>query len=178
MSEHDEETRVIEAVPDPGPPTNVMEALIARRQEHVGERHYDLLVPGMHGLMALRLKALSAKQLQTIADRAEKSKSPHVGLNTNLDTLSNACEAVLGRASEDDPFTVLPGASGDPVTIGEELAAMLKLEVTQNTSRAVLLAVFDRANAPAVAIGAAATDYIEWARSENEDIDEEALGES
>lgn len=168
----------LEPVPDPEPEgPNVLEALQARRESHVAERYYDLEVPGMGGLLVLRMKPLSAKQLQVIADRAEKSKSPELGFVVNADTLIAATECVLGRRRREDELTVLPGPDGEPVRIGEDLAGMLKIEGAK-TSREVVRGVFDRANAPDIAVGAAAAEYMEWASSANAEIDEELLGES
>jgi hypothetical protein len=38
--------------------------------------------------------------------------------------------------------------------------------------------LYSKANAPDLAVGGSATEYVEWATSTNEDLDEVALGES
>jgi len=205
MHEHDDETRVLstsdlpahsqgthdhehtwpEADPDlevgvaasgNGKPTSVLDALRAVRERQAVEHTLDLEVPGWTGLLALRLGPIPAVQIARIADRVQSSRSPERAFNANADMLIAATRAVLGRASRSGEWEVLPGDNGEPLLLGEELAEKLGLRATR--ARDLVRELYDRANAPDLALGSAANDYIEWATTTNEELDDSMLGES
>jgi hypothetical protein len=195
---HEDETQVLpgaahsqqlpEIVPEhehgwPGEPNgnapsqaSVVGALRAVRERHAAERQFDLEVPGWLGLLALRLGPIPGAQMARIGERATSSHSPERAFNANADMLIAACRAVLGRARRDDPWTPLLDDESEPVRLDERLSLVLGLEATR--AREVVRELYSKANAPDLAVGGSATEYVEWATSTNEDLDEVALGES
>lgn len=163
---------------------SVLDALRARRAQAEVERYYDLAVPGYAGCLVLRLGPLPQQQLAKISSlAAQPNLAAERLLDLNLDTVIGACTAVLGRKDRADDFTVLVDERGDQVRVDRRLVDMLALDLpapVRDSPRArdVLLALFDQANSPQLAITIASGEYMDWARSASGDIDEELLGES
>jgi hypothetical protein len=159
-----------------GPTGSVLEAVRARRQQLAARQTLEIDLPGMLGLMALRLGPIPGPQLTRIVERQQSSKSPERNFNANADVLIAACVEVLGRARESDPWTSLPGASGRPCRLDEDLCGHLGLEPV--TARELIRELFKGAPSPEFAVGYAANEYVEWAAAASGEVDEELLGES
>lgn len=158
---------------------SILDSIRAKRAQHAQERHYDVDVPGYDGLLVLRLEPIPGRTLAALVDRREKSRLPERDFNLNADVVIVACREVLGRNDVADPLVTLPGSDGEPVRIDVRLAELLQMPVTpQTTAREVLRLIFEGANSPDVAIIAAGGEYMEWARSADDDVDRELLGES
>ena len=176
-----EETDPVREMPDlvrngsEAPPTSLIEQLRGLRNAETKEAHYDLDVPGYNGCLVLRLGPLGASFISKLRQRAEKSRSPDVDLNANLDVLIAGCREVLGRTARDAELEPLD-EENDPTRIDDHLAELLQLGTT--TARGSLLALWDKANAPEIAIGLAAGEYIEWSGETQADADEEFMGKT
>jgi hypothetical protein len=157
------------------PVSPIIEALRARRAEKAEQHFHDEEVPGYGGLLVLRLGALPGNALTELRLRLERSRSPDRESNMNADVIAKATRAVLGRARVDDELVELPGHDG-PVRMDAELAEILGIDA--KTARQVVFAVFEKANAPDIALAATAASYLEWATSAADEADEELLGES
>jgi hypothetical protein len=181
-----EETQVLPPAPrdeawpspngDEGRSRSVLDALRAQRRERVAARTLVLEVPGWLGHLGLRLGPIPGRQLDRIVERAESSKSPERTFNANADTLIAACVEVLGREETSQEFITLTDEEGEPLRLDARLAEKLGLEADR--ARGVVRELYRNANSVEMAVGAAATQYTEWATSANEELDEELLGES
>jgi len=158
----------------PPAPGSVLEAVLSKRQEELGERTYDVDVPGYGGQLVLRLQPLPPGQLSKITARAQKLKPGEREMAANTDLLVAACVEVLGRRA--------PGAELEPLLPGETLRIDEQLgqtlQMTAKTARGLLLELFGKANDPVIAVGVAAGEFAEWCAQANEDVSENLLGES
>lgn len=179
-----EATQVLEPYDDddepsaaPGPPNaasaNVLEALKAHRARVSEEQTYDLVVPGWHELLVLRLGSITAEQQQRLVERAQRRR---VSSSADADFLIAAFREALGRATPTGELGVLVDSDGDPVGLDERLAGLLDLGPVRS-ARDVVDALFSQANSPSLALASSMMEWLEWARGANEEIDEAFLGE-
>jgi hypothetical protein len=161
---------------EPDRSRSVLDSLRAQRREHVAKRTIELEVPGWQGHLALRLGPVPGRHLDRIVERQTTSKSPERTFNTNADLLIAACVEVLGREQADQEWVLLTDEEGEPLRLDLRLAAAMKLEADR--ARAVVRELYANANAPEMAVNQACIEYIAWATSANEELDEELLGES
>lgn len=154
-----------------GASTTVLDALKAQRARVARERSFDVLVPGWGELLALRLGPITGQQQAKLVDRAQRSSA-----NVDAAFLISAFRAVLGRAHASDEFTAILDDDDDPIGLDKRLAQRLDLGTVQS-AREVLEALFAGANSPTLAISSAANEWLEWARSASDEIDEDFLGE-
>lgn len=177
MTENDE-TQVLPALSSNGHSTvnkSLVDVLRAKREEHVTDKTYDLEVPGMQGLLVLRLRPVNASLLSRLRERMERSKSPEREVDLSADTLLAACIEVLGRANPNDEPQPLDNEQ--PVTLSDpRLGELLGFEAA--SGREAVLQVFAGAPSPGLALGIAMGDYVQWASAANEEADEAYLGES
>ena len=175
-----ERTEIIESLPEPNgegdPVESILGVIRAKRAEQVADRTLDLDVPGYGGLIGLRLGPVRGQVLSRILERARDSRSPEKDYNANADTLIAATREVLIRMRPEDEWTVLPDDDGEPVKMDDRLASRLGLEATK--AREVVRELFGQANAPELAVGATANEYVEWATATNAEADETLMGES
>jgi hypothetical protein len=157
----------------PSATANVLDALKAQRARAVEERTYDVVVPGWGDLLVLRLGAITGQQQQRLVERAQRRTAQ---TNADADFLIAAFREVLGRATPQGELAVLVDADGDQVGLDERLAHLLDLGPVRR-ARDVLDLLFARANSPSLAIASAANEWLEWARSASDEIDEDFLGE-
>jgi hypothetical protein len=175
MDDHLEELVVEERVTSP-----VLAAIRAERDK-AAERHvYDLDVPGYGGLLVIRMGPIGGNNATKLRDRWTASKDPNKDFNLNADTIIAACREVLGRPS---PLEALQPLAPDPLIIDSELADTLQLQIdtidgAMPTARQVLRALFSAAHDPDLAIGVAGGEFMQWLASADEQVSEEALGES
>jgi hypothetical protein len=170
-----EEERTLVLADETRKPSNLLESLREKRAEQARSKHYDLEVPGYAGCLVLRLGPLAARETQILRERAERSTAPDRDFAGNADTIIAACREVLGRTDRADELEGLDPEYG-PVRIDSHLAELFG--ITAESARGVLLALFDKANAPEIAIGVAANQYIEWAGRADDELDEAFVGES
>jgi hypothetical protein len=159
--------------PSPASPT-LIETLKAQRQKVAQERSLDVVVPGWNELLVLRLGPISSEAQTRLFERLQRTRNT---VTANVDTLIAAFRSVLGRATSNGELVELVDAEELPVGLDERLAELLGLGPVRS-AREVVSALFAGANSPTLAITAAAGEYVEWAQSAREDVDEEFLGES
>jgi hypothetical protein len=164
-----------EIVSEPFSPAagSVLATIRARRDQLAGEKSLTIDVPGYEGLLALKMGVVATRQLQGIGERSERSNSPDAATNGNVDVVIAGLVDVLARGSVDDQLAPIDDAGAASVN---RLGELLGLDVT--SARATMIALFSGAPSPDLAIGAAAAEYIEWLRGENQEVDEALLGES
>jgi len=153
---------------------NVLGALKRARARVAEQQTYDLAVPGWRDLLVLRLGPISGTQQQRIIDRATRRSSAPSSADTDL--LVAAFREVLGRATPTSELAVLVDADGDPVGLDERLANLLDLGPV-HSAREVVHVLFAGANSPPAAIQAASGEWVEWARSADDEVNEGFLGE-
>ena len=169
---HDDDDEIA-YVPPPSATANVLDAIKAQRARVVEERTYDVVIPGWGDLLVLRLGAITGLQQQKIVERSQRRT---VQTNADADFVIAAFREVLGRATPQGELAVLVDAEGDPVGLDERLADLLDLGPVRR-ARDVLDLLFARANSPSLAIASAAHEWLEWARSATDEIDEDFRGE-
>lgn len=158
--------------PEAGAQSSVIEALKAQRQRVAADRSFDVVVPGWGDLLVLRLGSITGKQQAKISDRAQRTSE-----NVNAAFLVAAFRSAWGRTSSSGELTMLADEDGDPFGLDKRLADALDLGPV-SSAREVLELLFARANSPTIAITSASNEWLEWARSESDEIDEDFLGES
>jgi hypothetical protein len=161
--------------PNGDAPLSLLDQLRADRAEIAEEHTLDIVIPGWHRRLGLRLGPITTRQIGAMLDRVKRgSTSEQLGAAT--DTLVAATRCVLIRADASDAFEPV---TVDGVEIGLEakLTDALGLGANITTARGVLFALYAGANAPDVAIQAANADYSDWAREASDDVDEEFRGE-
>lgn len=164
--EHDDD--VLDA-----PPTTTLSALgklKQQRQRIAATRSFDVVVPGWGGLLVLRLGPVTGEQQSRIVERARGSTA-----RVDLDFLVAAFKEVLFRET---PQSVLEIVTDDDVPVGldRRLAEALDLGKV-DSARDVMRALFSQTNSPPQAIAGASNEWADWARSANDEIDEDFLGE-
>lgn len=160
------------------PQQSLLDSLRDERQAIAEERHLDVVVPGWHGKIGLRLGPIPPRDVQRMVEANRRSKSKEADTDLIADTLIAATRCVLGRSNEDDDFAPITSYDGQPVGLDAEFIDLLGLDVPRPTARAVLFALFAQANAPGLAITSLNGDYLDWVRSSDRDIDEEFRGEA
>jgi hypothetical protein len=168
------ETQIIS--PNGGGQSSLIDQLREMRAQKAAAVHHDLEVPGYRGCLVLRLGPLGSSVIGKLRERAERSASPDRDLNANSDCLIAGCREVLARTSRESELEPIDPEHDGPTRIDEHLAELLQLGTT--TARASLLALWDKANAPEIAIGMAAGEYVEWCAETQVDIDEEFVGKA
>jgi len=174
----DQETQIIEpqlGVVESKPDGSLVGELLKRRSELAGERHYDIEVAGWNGCVVLRCGPVRGSVIQRLRERAEQSQSPDRDLNVNCDTLIAACKEVLVRRSRGEELEQADPDWG-PVRLDEHCGELFQLGTAK--AREVVKGLYQNANAPDIAIGAAAGAYVQWAASAEGELDEEFLGEA
>jgi hypothetical protein len=158
-------------------PSSLLDVLRARRAAHA-DSTFDIDVPGMRGLLVLRLGPVSAPMMTKLRERMEKSRSPERDFNLNADTLIAACVELLGRKTPSDEPVSLDDT--DAVRFDARLAELLQIESNGAplSARAIVRDVFRMAPAPELAVGVVAGRYMEWAAALDEEADEAFLGET
>lgn len=152
--------------------SSVLDTLKAQRQKVAATHSFDVVVPGWRELLVLRLGSITGQQQQRIVEKARTNPNA----NVDVDFLIASFKCVLGRSTPTSALAVLADDEGDPVGLDKRLADMLELGVVRN-ARDVVQSLFVGANSPSLAISSAANEWLEWARSANEEIDEDFLGE-
>lgn len=163
------------ATPDDAPsttPTSVLDALRAQHARAAAAQTFDVVVPGWGDLLVLRLGSITSAQQQRLIERA-RSQSRTV----DADFLAAAFQSIHGRATSTGDLVEIVDDDGDSIGLDRRLADLLGLGPVKS-ARQVLDLLFSRANSPALAISAAASEWSEWARGANDDVDEGFLGES
>jgi hypothetical protein len=175
----DEPTQIIQPVHDSHDDSSLLSALRARRDEHAAEQTYDAEVPGYSGQVALRLRALTAREQSRISNRLTTSRAPDKEALANMDTLVIACTEIVVRDDYDEPWQSLGALDGgEPIAIDERLVDVLKLTPEADTARETLRSLFGLAPSPDIAINGVVNDYLEWLRGANDEVDREFVGES
>lgn len=169
----DEDDAPAAPVPSKAAGANVLEALKAHRARVAEEQTYDLVVPGWHELLLLRLGSITSEQQQRLVERAQRRK---VVASADADFLIAAFREALGRATPGGELGVLVDRDGDPVGLDERLAGLLDLGPVRS-ARDVVQALFSQANSPSLALSSSMMEWLEWARSASDEIDETFLGE-
>ena len=178
MAEDPHEADTVIIAP-PHQPSSLLDALRARRTEMAEEQTTELLIPGYHGMLGLRVGPLTGREQSRLTNRMAQSKSPDREATYNADTLITATREIVVRDAEDQPWQSLGSLNGgDPVGVDDRLIELLALEVPARTARATLRALFGMAPSPDIAINLASAEYITWAGGVSEDIDTEYVGES
>jgi hypothetical protein len=176
MDDHLDELVVTEEQPT----SPVLAAIRAEREKAAARHVYDLDVPGYGDLLVIRMGPLGGTQATRLRERWTASKDPNKDFNLNADTIISACREVLGRPTPMEPLQPL---APEPLVIDHELADTLQLPVeslngAKPTARQVLRALFSAAHDPDLAIGVAGGEFMAWLASADEQVSEEALGES
>jgi hypothetical protein len=157
-------------------PLSVLDRLKKQRNVIAETRTVDIGVPGFAGLLVLRLGVLPRKKLAEITTRAAKPDiSADELFNLNADTLINACREVLARNSRDEPLRSID-PDGETVKIDTHLARLLGMP-DATRSREVVQVLFGAVPSPELAVGVATGEYMTWASSANDELDEEFQGE-
>lgn len=161
-------------VPDSPPPGSVLDAVLQKRQEQLGDRLLDLEVPGYGGQLLLRMQPLPPGALRRITAKADRLHAGERELAVNADMLVAGCREVMGRRTADaDPEPLLPE---ETLRIDEALADTLQMK--GRSARALLLELFEKANDPQIAVNVAAAEYAQWCSQANDEVSTNLLGES
>src|SRR5262245_27278257 len=119
-------TEIPEVVSNGKAPASILDTLRARRREAVGDRHYDVDVPGYAGLLVLRRGPITGSGFTRRRERMEASKSPERDFNLNADVLIAATSDVLGRTDPLDELTALD--EDEALRLDDRLATLLGFE--------------------------------------------------
>lgn len=168
----------VELEPEPvevAPAGSVLDVIRARREARAAEHEYDMPVPGYGGLLVLRCEPLAGEDLTPLRLRLERTRDPARDFALAADILAGACVNVLARRAPGAKLEPLD-PTGDPVTIGERLAELLRVDAT--SARELIRAVFSLAPSPELAVGDAVGDYLSWAQGADADLDDGLKGES
>lgn len=164
--------------------SSVLGQLRSRRRRLGEKTHLDMEIPGYNGLLFARYRRVPWEDLKKITLKAEKSKSPVKELLGQADVLIVACQEILVRepsredADEEGLAPIDPDSSRmEPTRFDRNLARILGFspdELEDLTARKVVFGVFQND----LAVTVQQNEVMEWAASNQEEIDEELEGES
>jgi hypothetical protein len=157
---------------------SVIAALRAQRAEAEVPHELDMEVPGWGGLLVLRLGPIPPAQLNRLVERANNAKSKTAATDASADMLIAACREVWGR-KPGRPLVMLTDEDSEPLRLDKRLAEQFQLKdatgETPERARGVVLALYNAVPSPELAVGSSASEYVEWARGANAEIDSELL---
>lgn len=162
---------------DHSPAGEVLAELREAFARQTADHYFDLPLPGLGGRLILRLGALGAKEATRLQERAQRLPQAERDFRMQADWLIAATRAVLlvPRDARRAPEPLVD-AYGEPLGLDEQLGERLGL--SEKTARGLLLRLFGGANDPELAIVMATGEYMQWAREEAAEVNEQLLGES
>jgi hypothetical protein len=160
-----------------GRPASYLDVIKAKRRQLGEERLLTLAIPGYDGLLLARYHYIDGMydDLKKIVDKADRSKNPRRELYAQIDILILACKEILVKAPEDDMADENGLVAIDPETttrFDSHLAEILEFDAKR--SRDVVYAIFQNG----LTIAQQHNEIMEWAASNQVEIDEETAGES
>lgn len=146
----------------------------AMRQDLSKKDHLTLLVPGYHGLVAVRYRTLPRTELDALIGKVQGAGTQSI--NDNMDLLIRCCNAVLVRQTPDDEWEPIDLGQSEPTTFSTgNLARCLGEEA--NSARDEVAALFSPGGAQPLAPEAHSDPLFEWQRDSDYKIDQALLGE-
>ena len=144
-------------------------ARLRRRAEELrADDHVDLDVPGYHGRLRARYKALDRRQMDPIIERAQRRGA---ATNAMADGLALALLDLFGVSESGE---IEPLFLDRPARFDLDLAEALNLQVSERSARGVVLALFGAPNERAHGlVNSQFREYAEWL---NGDLDGDGNG--
>lgn len=154
-----------------------LDAIKERRQRLGEERLLTLPIPGYDGMLVARYHYVDGMydDLKKIIERAERSKHPRRELYGQMDVLILACKEILLHAPDDemaDENGLIPIDPETTTRFDPHLAEILDFEAAR--ARDVVNAVFRNA----LAVAQQNNELMEWAASNQDEINSETEGKS
>lgn len=151
---------------------SIRDRIRAEREAIAAEKNLDLIVPGYSGLLGVRYRSISDKEMERYATRIQKEGD--AGIRAGYDLLIEACESILVRVEADDDFEILEDDNGDPVRFDIRLAEFLGFEAT--SARETVAATFSPEGVQSLAGFDQAAALLAWLQGKSADIDPALLG--
>ena len=144
-------------------PGSLIADLRRRADELRADDHVDLDVPGYHGRLRARYKALDRRQMDPIIERAQRRGA---ATNAMADGLALALVELFGVG---DAGELQPLFLDRPARFDMDLAEALNLKPGERSARGVMLALFGWPNERAHGlINAQFREYAEWLNGETD----------
>lgn len=162
---------------------SIIESMRAKRKQIAGDKDITLEVPGYNGQLLVKYRHLSFAEVKRNIDRVNREVNKgneNAHLDGAADNLAVACEEVFWKETSDSKVIPLAESLGyeTPVKFDTRLTEVLDIrgaggELVES-ARECVLGVFDND----LAIMAHHTEFTEWLRGANKEVDEELAGES
>lgn len=151
---------------------SIRDRIRAERESIAAEKSLDLVVPGYSGLLAIRYRSISDREMERYAARIQKEND--AGIRAGYDLLIEACEAILVRMETDQEFEILEDDDGDRVRFDIRLAEFLGVEAS--SARETVAAIFSPEGVQSLAAFDQAASVLAWLQGKSADIDPALLG--
>lgn len=168
----EEGSQMEEVTTEPVGFASIRDQIRAEREAIASEKTLDLLVPGYSGLLAVRYRSISDREMEGYAKRLQKDGD--VGIRAGYDLLIEACEAILVRMDTSDEFEVLEDDNGDAVKFDVRLAEFLDVEAA--SARETVAATFSPEGVQSLAAVDQAGAVLAWLQGKSSEIDPSLLG--
>jgi hypothetical protein len=149
---------------------SIRDQIRAEREAIASEKTLDLLVPGYSGLLAVRYRSISDRELEQYIKRAQGEQS----IGANLDLLIQTCETILYRESDEQEFTPALDENGDRIRFDIRLAEMLGIDA--KTARETVAGFFSPDGAQPLAVAQHIGAVADWLQGKSSEIDPALLG--
>jgi hypothetical protein len=157
---------------------SILDRVKQHRKELLDDTTITFLVPGYHGDLAVRYRAIPSEEVEKVVKNIGQKAKPN--LVVACDFLIRCCEAMLIRredagdaATMSERFEQLGGS--DPVRLGRRIAEVMGYDA--NTSQEAVLGLFSPNRNRDLAVGEHALSLINWMQGKEGEIDEGLLGE-
>lgn len=151
---------------------SIRDRIRAERESIAAEKTIDLIVPGYSGLLAVRYRAISDREMEEYARRIQKEGD--AGIRAGYDLLIETSECILVRVEESEPFEVLEDEDGHPVKFDVRLAEFLGVEA--KSARETVAQTFSPDGAQSLAAFSHISAVQEWLMGKSSEIDPSLLG--
>lgn len=151
---------------------SIRDRIRAERESIAAEKTLDLIVPGYSGLLGVRYRSISDREMEQYAARIQKDGD--AGIRAGYDLLIEACDAILVRVETDDDFEVLEDDNGDAVRFDIRLAEFLGFEA--KSARETVSATFSPEGVQSLAAFDQAAAVLSWLQGKSSEIDPSLLG--
>lgn len=151
---------------------SIRDRIRAERESIAAEKTIDLIVPGYSGLLAVRYRAISDREMEQYAQKLQKEGD--AGMRAGYDLLIETCESILVRVESDRDFEVLEDDDGDRVKFDVRLAEFLGIEA--KSARETVAQTFSPDGAQSLAAFSHVAAVQEWLMGKSSEIDPSLLG--
>ena len=168
----EEGSHVEEVTTEPVGFASIRDQIRAEREAIASEKTLDLLVPGYSGLLAVRYRSISDRELEGYLKKAQRESGQD--MRSNYDLLIEACETILYREAEDQEFTPALDENGDEIRFDIRLSEMLGMNAT--SARETIAEFFSPGGAQPLAVAQHIGAVADWLQGKASEIDPALLG--